>query len=84
MAALSSCRLVLWRRHFFSRATPVIHMSLLWEDGLHRDVPTGACHFGACRDFHRGGEYMAHIYIYFHFRENMPLLSLYLKYYEID
>lgn len=53
----SSCRFVLWRRHFFSRAATVVHMSLLWQDGLHRDILTGACHLRAFRDFHGGGEY---------------------------
>jgi len=61
---LLSRRLVLWRRHFFSRATPVVHMSLLWQDGLHRNLPTGACHLGAFRNFHRGGEYAVHLKFY--------------------
>lgn len=32
-------------------------MSLLRQDGLHRDVPPGACHLRARRNLHRGGEY---------------------------
>lgn len=49
-------RPVLWRRHIFSRAAPVVHVSLLRQDGLHGDVPTGARHLRTCRNFHRGGE----------------------------
>lgn len=53
-------RPVLWRRHILSRTTPVVHVSLLWQDGLHRDVLTGACHLRTCGNLHRGGECSAH------------------------
>lgn len=58
--SLFTCRPVLWRRHVFGRAAPVVHMSLLRQDGLHGDVPAGARHLGARRDLHRGGEYAAY------------------------
>lgn len=51
-------RSVLWRGGLFSRTAPVVHVSLLRQDGLHRDLPTGARHLGARRDLHRGGEYL--------------------------
>lgn len=57
--SLFVCRPVLWRRHVFGRAAPVVHMSLLRQNGLHGDVPAGARHLGARRDLYRSGEYAA-------------------------
>lgn len=55
---LVSCRLVLWWGGLLSGAAAVIHVSLLWENGLYRNISTGTCHIRACRDVHRGGEYL--------------------------
>lgn len=55
-AALCPCRPVLWRGHVLSRAASVLHLSLLWQDGLHGDVPAGPRHLGTRRNVHGGGE----------------------------
>lgn len=49
-------RPVLWRRYVFSGPASVVHVSFLWEDGLHGDVPPGPRHLGTRRNLHRGGE----------------------------
>lgn len=55
-AALCPCRPVLWRGHVLGGAAPVLHLSLLWQDGLHGDLPAGPRHLGARRNVHGGGE----------------------------
>lgn len=48
-------RPVLRWRSVLSGAAPGLHMSLLWQDGLHRDLPAGARGCRAHRDLHRSG-----------------------------
>lgn len=49
-------RPVLRWRSVLSGAAPGLHMSLLWQDGLHRDLPAGARGCRAHRDLHRSGK----------------------------
>lgn len=53
-------RLVLWWWSLLGGAAPSLHMSLLWQNGLHRDVPAGACGCRAYRDLHRSGKLVLH------------------------
>lgn len=48
-------RPVLWRRSVLGGAAPGLYVPLLRQDGLHRDVPAGACGCRAHRDLHRSG-----------------------------
>ena len=49
-------RPVLRRGQLLSGAAPVLHLPLLREDGLHRDLPAGARLLRARRNLHRSGE----------------------------
>lgn len=57
----SPCRPVLRWRSILSGAAPGLHMSLLWQDGLHRDLPAGARGCRAHRDLHRSGKFGAEV-----------------------
>lgn len=61
-------RPVLWWRGLLGGAAPGLHVSLLWQDGLHGDLVAGACGCWAHRDLHRGGklvlEPLAHTHTY--------------------
>lgn len=50
-------RPVLWWRGLLCGAAPGLHLSLLWQDGLHRDLPAGTCGCRAHRNLHRSGEW---------------------------
>lgn len=62
--SLPPFRPVLRGRSVLSGAAPGLHMSLLWQDGLHRDVPTGACGCRAHRDLHRSGKLCAELHTF--------------------
>lgn len=56
--SLLPLRPVLWGGSLLGGTAPGLHLSLLWQDGLHRDLSAGACGCRAHRDLHRSGEWL--------------------------
>lgn len=59
----SFSRFVLWWRSFLCRTATVFYLSLLWKDGLYRNISSRTCCFWTCRNINRGGKLLQHFFI---------------------